>query len=157
MEQAPWMVIQLGTHKSNKDLRQDIEGNDHRISDWGSNLLKRIDIASEPVEVDLIVLSIAELGFLNGCTIDEIYKAAQKLELELCPAEVGPQLRLQYNDQPMDECLLVAMEPVVYSSGNQKGVFRVGRSDIGSWLGGDSGNFDHHSRVHNRWVFIRPK
>ena len=43
---------------------------------------------------------------------DDILKKGQEMGLQLCPAEVGPQLRLQYDDQPRDESLFIAMKPI---------------------------------------------
>lgn len=70
-------------------------------------------VAPEPTEVTLVVVSVGELGFLDGALLADIYASAKKRGLELCPPEVGPQLRLQYPDQPEDECLIIAMEPIV--------------------------------------------
>lgn len=156
MERAPWMTVTIGTHKSNKDLRKELEKSGHRIGDWGTDILKKTDVAAEPAEVDLIVLSNAELGFPNGCTVAQTYEAAQKLGLELCPAEVGPQLRLQYKDQPMNEWLLVAMDPITGSDGNLN-VFRVVRREGGSWLHGNGGHPDNPWSGDLRWVFVRRK
>lgn len=156
MERTPWMTIQLGTHKSNKDLRKELEKTGHRIGDWGSDILKKTDVAPEPTEVDLIVLSNAELGFPNGCTVAQTYEAAQKLGLELCPAEVGPQLRLQYKDQPMNEWVLVAMDPITDSYGYLF-VFNVVRDVDGSWLYGSRGHPDRRWYGDDRWVFVRRK
>ena len=157
MERPSWMTIQLGTHKSNKDLRKELEKTGHRIGDCGGDILKKIDVATEPTEVDLIVLSNAELGFPDGCTVAETYEAAQKLGLELCPAEVGPQLRLQYTNQPMDEWLLVAMDPITDSDGVLC-VFGVGRDGSGSGLEGSNGRPDGRCWYGDaRWGFVRRK
>ena len=59
---------------------------------------------------DLIKLTVKDLGFSNGATTDEIYQKAQDFGLELCPAEVGPQLRLQ---SKIKEWTLIAMEQIL--------------------------------------------
>jgi len=70
-------------------------------------------------EVDLVVLSISELGFgTQKPSINNIYARAESLGFELCPAEVGPQLRLQYLDQPPGELLHIAMQPIARYNGD---------------------------------------
>lgn len=158
MERTPWMTIQLGTYKSNYDLRKDLVKRGHIIGvgDLASDILNKIDVASEPIEVDLMVLSNAELGYPNGCTIAKSFKAGKKLGLELCPAEVGPQLRLQYTDQLMGEWVLVAMDPITDSYGGLS-VFSVARDGDGSWLVGRNGHPGRHWDGDFRWVFVRRK
>jgi len=47
----------------------------------------------------------------------DIYRSARELGLELCPPEAGPQLRLEYLNQPIVEFLHVAMPPVATYGG----------------------------------------
>jgi hypothetical protein len=71
-----------------------------------------------PVELDLVVLSVFELGFGDqashndiklGAAVEvslhDIYARAIALGFDLCPAKVGPALRLNYLDQPLGEFL----------------------------------------------------
>ncbi|MDP3990944.1 MAG: hypothetical protein Q8P63_01470, partial [Candidatus Nealsonbacteria bacterium] len=78
------------------------------------------------------------------------------LGLELCPSEVGPQLRLQYRDQPNDEWIIVGMEPITDSGGSLR-VLDVGRGDSGLWL---YSYWSHPDRVWNPddlLVFVLPR
>ena len=50
-------------------------------------------------------------------SLSEVYKRAGQIGLELCPAEVGPQLRLDYRNQPLSEVLHIAMMPVTTYDG----------------------------------------
>jgi hypothetical protein len=50
--------------------------------------------------VTTVELTVRDLGFAQGATINEIYARAAALGLGLCPLELGPHLRLQYLDQP---------------------------------------------------------
>jgi hypothetical protein len=58
-----------------------------------------------PVELDLVVLSVFKLGFSDRASLHDIYARAVAQGFELCPAEVGPALRLNYLDQPLGEFL----------------------------------------------------
>ncbi len=105
----------------------------------------------------LVRVTVAELGFPNGETRREIYARALKLGLELCPSEVGPQLRLQYSDQPKGEWVIIGMEPIT-DSGGYSSVFYVVRDGAGLWLNGYSG----HPEVFfwddsGHFVFVRRK
>lgn len=113
-------------------------------------------VAAEETEVDLVVVSVAELGFKNGVKREDIYARAKELGLGLCPAEVGPQLRLQYADQSGGEWLVIGMEPITGSGGSLR-LFRVGHGDFGLWLGGSCGGPDSIWRAGRRFVFVPRK
>ena len=85
------------------------EKNDY-LSDWGKDILGKTEFSRESKKYDLVRFTVGQLGFPNGATTDEIYQRAQELGLELCPAEVGPHLRLQYRGK---EWMLVAMKQIV--------------------------------------------
>jgi hypothetical protein len=69
-------------------------------------------------ELDLVILSAFDLGFgKEGASIKDIFARAELLGFALCPPEVGPQLRLQYLDQPPGELLHIAMQPIATYSG----------------------------------------
>lgn len=87
------------------------------------------EISKIPERINLIRVSIESLGFKSPpVNIDEIYYKAEKLGLELCPAEVGPYLRLQYQNQPNDEILVIGMKPVSITNTYHAGVFMVGNA-----------------------------
>jgi hypothetical protein len=154
-----WKTIKLGTGpKTADDFRRALKAGGNRISDWANDILgkRAFTAADEETEVDLVVLSVAELGFKDGAARKDIYKQALKLGLELCPAEVGPQLRLQYNNQPKGEWLFIGMEPIT-DSGGFLVVFFVARGDDALWLDGHRGCPDGFWDGFARWVFVRPR
>jgi len=154
-----WKTIKLGTGlKTADEFREALKSNGFRIGSWGNNILSKpaFKAATEETEVDLVNVSVAELGFKDGATRKDIYERAIDLGLQLCPNEVGPQLRLQYKDQPKGEWLRIAMEPITDSSGRLL-VFNVVRNDGGLWLDGDDGHPDYFWYGNDRWVFARRK
>jgi hypothetical protein len=122
-----------------------------------------------PVELDLVVLSVFELGFGDhasrndielGASVEvslhEIYARAVALGFELCPAEVGPALRLNYLDQPLGEFLHIAMQPVAQYTGELVD-FSVDNAGAGLVLVGGNGHPDVTLLGAVRFVFVRPK
>jgi hypothetical protein len=81
-------------------------------------------VATKETKLKLVIRSVLELGFKKGANLEQIYARAKQLGLDICPAEVGPQLRLQYIYQPGDEWLVIAMEPIIEKDG-RPGVFAV--------------------------------
>jgi hypothetical protein len=122
--------------KDAKSLEAELRQKGINIYDRAMDLLKSKDfnVLKNPEKIETVKLSIADLGFKNGATTDEIYKKAEELGLELCPAEVGPQLRLQYADQPMDDWVFIGMKQIAGRGGIQD-VFYLGRDGGGLWLG----------------------
>ena len=133
---AVWKTIQCGIEmKTSDEFRRALEGGGFLISDWANDVMRKpgFTVSSEKVELDLVIVTVAELGFPKGVTRKKFYERAQSLGLELCPLEAGPRLRLQYRDQPADEWLLMAMEPIK-DSADDPCVFCFERLDDGIWL-----------------------
>jgi len=158
VEFAIWRTIHLGSFKTVQDLRQALLDASCRIGDWANDLLGQsaFKLVAEETDADLVVVSVGELGFKDGATRKEIYERAIQLGLELCPPEIGPQLRLQYKDQPLGEWLLIAMEPIADSDGCLD-VFDVGHDGDGLWLSSGNGLSDSFWDADDRWVFLRRK
>lgn len=145
-------TIKLGTGlMTADDFCQAFKRAGYRIGDWANALLseRAFQTASQATEVDLVIVSVADLGFPKGANGRDIYPKAQELGLMLCSPEVGPQLRLQYTDQPNGECLFI-------SSDGDLDVFYVERDDSGSWLHGKDGCPDCFWDGGDCWVFLRP-
>ena len=153
-----WKTVTVGNLGNAKTARKRLEDGGITISRWGGDTLDRTTLEDTEATLDLVRVSVKELGLKDGATTAEIYAAAERHGLSLCPAEVAPQLWLQYPDLlPRGEWSLVAMEAIVYSDGDRR-VFDLEHSDGGRWLGAsfghpDDGWFD----VYDRWVFVRSK
>lgn len=92
---------------------------------------KKEAIQSERIET--VRFTVRNLGFVQGATTDQIYAKAAEFCLELCPPDVGPQYRMKYTDQPMNEYLYVAMKQIS-GPGGDPNVFRLLRDGGGVWL-----------------------
>ena len=58
----------------------------YRIGDWSNDALGKTPCAQEETEVDLVLLSVKELGFGNGAHYKDICAKALQVGLELGPA-----------------------------------------------------------------------
>ena len=135
-----WKTIKLGTGlKTADDFRQALKASGFEIGNWANEILGKpaFTAAAKETEVELVRVSVAERGFKNGATRKDIYQRAQELGLELCPNEVGPQLRLQYKDQQYNEGFASWSQSLRLGGGLV--VFGVGRVGGDQWLGGGCG------------------
>ncbi len=148
-----WKTITLGAHQSPAEYRQALKASGCRIGDYADQILDKVKVSETETHVDLVVKTVAELDFKNGARRDAIYARAEELGLELCPAEVGPALRLAYQDQPYGEWLRIAMEPISASDSNLL-VFGVVHDGDGRWLDGNYGIPGSFWRAGSRWVFV---
>jgi len=118
------------------NFRDSLDANEFNIDEGTDDILGKpqFTIAAKEVRLDLVVVSVAELGFEDrGAPREQIYTRIRELGLKLCPAEAGPQLRLQYPDQPRHEWLVIAMEPIIDSCGAFR-LFSVERRGLEFWL-----------------------
>jgi hypothetical protein len=154
-----WMTIKLGRQKSVEEIRQALKASGNNISDWANDILGKpaFTVSETEQDVELVNVSVEELGFKQSACYADICKRAFELGLDLCPAEVGPQLRLQYKDQPKGTYVVVAMNAITDSDGDLL-VFSVERCDDGDrYLDAGSGNVGNIWVASNRFVFLRRK
>jgi hypothetical protein len=129
-----WQTIEIGG-QTKEQFESALEKAGMKIGDSARHILKQIETGKKPEQVDLVRLKVGDLlGYDNMHTTDEIYKKADELGLELCPAEVGPQYRLQHTDQPMNEWICVGMKQIAVPGGVPR-IFDFGRDTDGTWLG----------------------
>jgi hypothetical protein len=114
-----WRTIALGTHKGVDAYRRALDSAGIKIGDAADETLGRpaFRYGTMRTDVELVVLSAADLGVESESSLADVYKRARQVGLELCPAEIAPQLRLDYRNQPLGEALNIAMEPVATYSG----------------------------------------
>lgn len=150
------MKITIGGLTKAKALKA-LKDNDMRISGWATDILAKVEFAKKKKELELHITTVGELfGDTDSHTFKEICEKGIELGYELCPAEVGVQLRLQYKDQPAGEWLIVAMKAIKNSDGALYG-FYVGHDGDGRWLHALSGNPDFVWISGLRFVFVRRK
>lgn len=154
-----WKTIKLGTGLKDADaFHKALLLENFCINDWANDILDNpsFTVATEEVKVDLVKVSVGELGFRQG-SYQQICAGAFERGLKLCPAEVGPQLRLQYKDQPNCTWIRVAMETIIGSLGRRPSIFVVGRDAAGLfWLHEASVHPEHLFHASECFVFIRP-
>ncbi len=154
-----WKTVRLGVHKSAEAYRKALATGNHRAGSWVNDFLGKpaYQSAKNETEVDLVVLSVGDLGFKKGALYSQICEKAVALGLELCPAEVGPALRLAYEDQPRGERLIIATKSAAGSS-DELDLFSMEVSGGGGlWLRGDCGPSDRYWEADRRFVFVRPR
>lgn len=156
VEFTVFKTIKLGTHKLVNDLRQSLKDGGNRIGKWGNDILGKITLAESEMEVTLHVATVKELTGKDWATNREINEAIRSKGYDLCPAEAGPQLRLQYSDQPNGEWIRVAMEPISASDGDLN-VFHVAHDDGECWLNGSDGHPGNEWHGGARFVFVSRK
>ena len=88
------------------------------ISDYAMDMIKKIDFQKEKETLELVRISVKELGFNNLATIEEIYKKAKEQGYELCPPEVGVYQRLKETKQTSDDRYLIGMKTIADRNGN---------------------------------------
>lgn len=121
-----WRRVQLGTFNSLDELKAHLADTGSRIDDWGA-----VDLLSSPIfasprssgfvfhnpkaeSISLCLVATTDLGFApdDPVTFATFCGRAMECGLSICPPEVGPQLRIQYLDQPRGEWVYIAMDPI---------------------------------------------
>lgn len=123
-----WETIKLGKYKNVDDLEKAILNGGCYICYHSKEILryKSFKIAEKEENINLVIVSVADLGFTNNPSYKNLCSRAREFGLELCPAETGPQLRIQGPSYSRGEWLCIGMEPIIGSNINESNIFRVG-------------------------------
>jgi hypothetical protein len=122
-EYKVWKTITIGKKPDTTGIN---------ISNYAQSILDIVKWGKNET-IDLVRVKASDLGFTEKVLTTQLFAKAKKEGLELCPPQVGLQLRVDYTDQPLNEWLSIAMEPIT-ASGGRPSVFRLEHSGGGLWL-----------------------
>jgi hypothetical protein len=154
-----WKKATLGIFQSAAAAREALDAAQVRIGDAANEILGRpgFSFGRRKIELDLVVVSVADLGFgKRGASLADVHARAAELGLELCPAELAPNLRLQYLNQPIGESLQIAMKPEATYHGDPIALALTNGGEGLLLIGGDA----HPDQIQSapvRSVFVRPR
>ncbi|MCC6639265.1 hypothetical protein IT409_01755, partial [Candidatus Falkowbacteria bacterium] len=121
------------------------QGEDFKASEKNQNQVLKI-----------IELSVEDLGFSEKAFAAKVFERAVELGLQLCPAEIGPELRIKYQNQKEGEDVYVGMMPIRIGYGQDALVFSVDRRHQKSLLSIGYFSFDFRWHMNHRVVFVMP-
>src|SRR5215510_8044195 len=151
-----WRTITVGTFANSFALLNALDAAGCGIGDSAQEILARpaFTVGTMKTTVELFAVSAAELGFQTATArLADIYARAQQLGFRLAAAEVAPQLRLQYFDQPIGE-FLIGMEPIKTWTGEPV-ILTVANGGAGLALVGRDGSADAEIPVASHFLFVR--
>lgn len=151
-----WRRITTGTFANSFALLSALDAAGCVIGNSAEEILARpaFTVGTSKTTVELFAVSAAELGFQTATApLADIYARAQQFGFALAAAEVAPQLRLQYFDQPMGE-LIIGMEPIKTWSG-EPFILVLANGGAGLVLIGRDGSADAEIPVASRFLFVR--
>ena len=151
-----WKTITVGTFANSFALLNALDAAGCSIGGSAEEILARpaFTVGTTRTNVELFAVSAAELGFqTNTARLADIYARARQSGFGLAAAEVAPQLRLQYLDQPMGE-FLIGMEPIRRWTGEPV-ILTVANGGAGLVLIGRDGSADAEIPVAARFLFVR--
>ncbi|WP_371930084.1 hypothetical protein [Bradyrhizobium sp. CCGUVB1N3] len=153
-----WKTIAVGTFADKFTLTGALEAVGCSVGNLAGEVLASpvFSLSVTKTNADLFAVFVAELGFLTDTApLGDIYARARQLGFAFAPAEVAPQLRLQYFDQPVGEFLIIGMEPISTREGEPV-ILTVANGGAGLIIIGQDGKADAQISVRSRFLFVRP-
>ena len=164
-----WRTVRIGTGlKTSSDFQMALAERGCKVRFWGGLLLDSPDfsVSEVPMELDLVVVNPKKIDkkFGRGASTTDYFKRVEERGLELCPAEVGPQLLLQYSNK-IEYWLHVGMQPIIIGEERKPGVFllnggtKIHNPDISASCGCPryKGDPREHWVIGFAWAFVRPR
>ncbi len=157
-----WKTIRVGCYKSINELRDALRAKNR---DYGINAVDSIlcsysfVLSGHEEDIDLAFVPVSTLGFKESASYEHIYRRAKRYGLDACPCETAATLRLQYDDQPANEKIIVATRPILTKNSENKAVLNLlglindVENDYGKRLGWSSGDPDHKHGISEIFIF----
>ena len=103
-----WRPITIGGRKTGSRYLQTLTDAHFRVSDSAANFLNKSEFVCSTgiIVLDLVVCRSTEISGV-GKLYDTVLQYTKIKQLEFCPEEVAPALRLDYVDQPREEHLIL--------------------------------------------------
>jgi hypothetical protein len=152
-----WKTIQLGTVENKSALLAALDAAGCGIGNAAQDIFARpgFTLSRSRAELDLVVVSVVELGLSEETSsLENIYSRGHEVGLALAPADTGPQLRLQYFDQPVGEFLYIGMEPIKAKHGDTN-IFIVANGGAGLLLLSQDVRASVQFLPSSQFVFVR--
>lgn len=106
-----WRSVTIGLYKRLENVLLSMEKFEIKKEVLAFLCQPAFALTQKEQKIFLCKASVMDLTGKMIATTTEIFDAI-KMVGDLCPAEVGPALRDQYTNQPKDEWLRIAMEPI---------------------------------------------
>lgn len=145
--------IEIGG-KTKEQLQSDLKQAGINVTNFAEEMMESAGFTTLPIPqaLDTVRLKVGALGLSGWPTTDQVYRKAQELGLELCPAEVGPHMRLQTKDEPLGNYYRIGMKQITDPYGNPY-IFYLARREDGLWLNEYWVRPDYKWHPHNEFVF----
>ena len=156
MEYKTWKV-ELGTN-SKDELLLELSKHKVNLNAYAVMLLMsdHFEISYERQAVELVCVSVNELGFSRGAFFNDMMNAAKEEGLEPCALELAPYLRLQYLSQVEGSLVTVASPPPFTDELYPRG-FYLSSNASGLWLRGYRATDDFLWASESEFIFVKPR
>lgn len=105
--------------------------------------------------VDLVKLSVSDLGYQSGATRKTVFSCAEKEGLKLCPNFMGPLLCLQYLEQPKGDRIVIASASISLRSQSNLFFLQKHVYTDGIWLEMVKFSPNDFCQSGDEWIFCR--
>lgn len=130
------LTVRLGTHRNAETLLASLSAKTCRISESARTILASAAFGVAPVEIEieLLVLSLADLGLKKRARYADICRAGRRRGHELCPVEAVIALYREHKAQPPRGTTFVAAMPPLSDADGTPGVLTLTNLGGRRWL-----------------------
>ncbi len=144
-----WIHVHLGGYTNSEAYLRMLTFKSFSLGESASTLIRSMPLRGHEQDLGLCVRSVQELGFDRGGMHSDIYEAAFREGLTVCPTEAGIELAIQHTEAASRERLLIGMDSLPDEYGH-RAIFRITRDGEDIWLRG-------FSAPPHRWWFPEDK